>query len=103
MLAGSLDGGRIGPPLSPTADLDDAVSDRLPRRSNGILAGMEMVAVAYADWERAKSPPPAEVVKFAKRFRFKAFLLDTWGKDSKCLLDFLKPAAIIELVESPQS
>src|SRR5262245_1103061 len=29
--------------------------------------GMEMVAVAYADWERAKSIPPAELVKFAKR------------------------------------
>src|SRR5262245_50163270 len=47
--------------------------------------GMEMVAVAYADWERAKSVPPAEMVRFAKRFRFKAFLLDTWGKDSKTL------------------
>lgn len=64
--------------------------------------GMEMVAVAYADWERAKSVPPAEVVKFAKRFRFRAVLLDTWGKDAKTLLDFLKPAEIAELVESVQ-
>src|SRR5262245_47471430 len=62
--------------------------------------GMEMVAVAYADWERAKSVPPAEMVRFAKRFRFKAFLLDTWGKDSKTLFDFMKPADVIELVES---
>jgi len=62
--------------------------------------GMEMVAVAYADWERAKSVPPAELVRFAKRFRFKAFLLDTWGKDSKSLLDFLSPAEVAELVES---
>ena len=29
----------------------------------------------------------SEVAKFAKRFRFKAFLLDTWGKDGKTLLD----------------
>ena len=63
-------------------------------------AGMEMVAVAYADWERAKSVPPAEIVKFAKRFRFKAFLLDTWNKDGKTLLDFLNPAEIAELLES---
>lgn len=63
-------------------------------------AGMEMVAVAYADWERAKSVPPAEIVKFAKRFRFKAFLLDTWNKDGKTLLDFLKPTEIAELLES---
>jgi uncharacterized protein (UPF0264 family) len=64
--------------------------------------GMEMVAVAYADWERAKSVPPAEVVKFAKRFRFRAFLLDTWGKDGKTLLDFMKPAEVAELVASVQ-
>ncbi len=63
-------------------------------------AGIEMVAVAYADWERAKSIPPAELVRFAKRFRFKAFLLDTWGKDGKTLPDFMKPAEVTELVES---
>ena len=62
--------------------------------------GMEMVAVAYADWERAKSVPPGEMVRFAKRFRFKAFLLDTWGKDGKSLLDFASPGEIGELVES---
>jgi uncharacterized protein (UPF0264 family) len=61
--------------------------------------GMEMVAVAYADWERAKSVPPAEVAKFAKRFRFKAFLLDTWGKDGKILLDFMTAAEVAELAE----
>ncbi len=64
--------------------------------------GMEMVAVAYADWERAKSVPPAEMAKFAKRFRFKAFLLDTWGKDGKTLLDFMSPAEVQEMVESLQ-
>jgi (5-formylfuran-3-yl)methyl phosphate synthase len=63
-------------------------------------SGMEMVAVAYADWERAKSVPPAELVKFAKRYRFKAFLLDTWNKDGKTLLDFAKPAEIAELIDS---
>jgi uncharacterized protein (UPF0264 family) len=65
-------------------------------------AGMEMVAVAYADWEKAKSVPPAELVRFAKRFRFRAFLLDTYTKDGKSLLDFIKPAEIAELVESVQ-
>jgi uncharacterized protein (UPF0264 family) len=62
--------------------------------------GMEMVAVAYADWERAKSVPPAELAKFAKRFRFKAFLLDTWGKDGKTLLDFIPAPEVAELTES---
>jgi uncharacterized protein (UPF0264 family) len=64
--------------------------------------GVEMVAVAYADWERAKSVPPAEMVRFAKRFRFKAFLLDTWGKDGKTLLDFAAAAEVGDLVESLQ-
>ncbi|MCS6865877.1 MAG: (5-formylfuran-3-yl)methyl phosphate synthase [Gemmataceae bacterium] len=59
----------------------------------------EMVLVAYADWERAKSIPPAEVAKFARRFRFKAFLLDTFGKDGRTLLDFLKPADLAEIVD----
>jgi uncharacterized protein (UPF0264 family) len=63
-------------------------------------AGIEMVAVAYADWEKAKSVPPEELMKFAKRYRFKAFLLDTWNKDGKTLLDIMKPAAITELIES---
>jgi uncharacterized protein (UPF0264 family) len=62
--------------------------------------GVEMVAVAYADWERAKSVPPGELVKFAKRFRFRAFLLDTFGKDGKTLLDFVKPPVVGDLVES---
>lgn len=61
--------------------------------------GTEMVAVAYADWERAKSVPPTEVAKFAKRFRFKAFLLDTWGKDGKTLLDFMTAKEIAALVD----
>jgi uncharacterized protein (UPF0264 family) len=61
--------------------------------------GMEMVAVAYADWEKAKSISPAELAKFAKRFRFKAFLLDTWNKDGKTLLDYMTADEIAELVE----
>ena len=52
-----------------------------------VPAGVEVVAVAYADWEKAHSVPPAEVAKFAKRFRYRAFLLDTFAKDGKTLLD----------------
>jgi uncharacterized protein (UPF0264 family) len=65
-----------------------------------VPARTEVVCVAYADWQRAKSVPPAEVAKFAKRFRFRAFLLDTWGKDGKGLLDFLSADEVAELVTS---
>lgn len=73
--------------------------DLLETRRN-IPLGREVVAVAYADWERADSLPPLELVRFAKRFRYRAFLLDTYHKDGKTLLDFMKPAEIQELVES---
>src|SRR5262249_43397026 len=48
--------------------------------------GIEMVAVAYADWERAKSVPPAEGGEVARRFRVRAPLLDTWGKGAQARL-----------------
>ena len=67
-----------------------------------IPAPVEVVAVAYADWEKANSVPPAEVAKFAKRFRYKAFLLDTLQKDGRTLLDFLTVAELKSLVESLQ-
>jgi hypothetical protein len=63
-----------------------------------VPAGVEVVAVAYADWEKANSVPPAEVAKFAKRFRFRAFLLDTFAKDGKTLLDHMTAAEVAELV-----
>jgi uncharacterized protein (UPF0264 family) len=63
-----------------------------------VPARIDVAAVAYADWQRAKSVPPAEVAKFAKRYRYRAFLLDTWGKDGKTLLNFLKPDEVAELV-----
>lgn len=65
-----------------------------------VPARTEVVAVAYADWEKANSIPPAEVAKFAKRFRYRAFLLDTFAKDGKTLLDHLPLAELTELVKS---
>ena len=58
----------------------------------------EVVLVCYADWEQAKSPPPAEVVKFAKRFRYTTVLFDTFAKAGKTLLDALPLAELSELV-----
>lgn len=55
-----------------------------------IPARTEVVAVAYADTKRAKSISPAEVAKFARRYRYKAFLLDTFIKDGKSVLDIMK-------------
>ncbi len=65
-----------------------------------IRAGPEVVLVAYADSEKAKAPPPAEVVKFARRFRYKAVLFDTFQKDGSTLLDSLPLPELTELVTS---
>lgn len=63
-----------------------------------IPARTEVVLVAYADSKRAKSIPAADLAKFAKRYRYKAFLLDTFTKDGKTLLDFLDVDEITEIV-----
>jgi (5-formylfuran-3-yl)methyl phosphate synthase len=65
-----------------------------------VPARIQVVAVAYADHVKAKSIPPAEVAKFAKRYRYAAFLLDTYTKDGKTLLDHLSVADLTEIVQS---
>lgn len=63
----------------------------------------DMVLTAYADYERARAIPPEEVARFARRYRFAAFLLDTHTKDGRSLLDFLSPAQIAGLIQPLQS
>jgi len=65
-----------------------------------VPATTEVVLVAYADWEAAKSPPPAELVKLARRVRYKAFLFDTFDKKGKTLLDHLTIPELTEFVQS---
>jgi uncharacterized protein (UPF0264 family) len=63
------------------------------------LPGCRFVAVAYADWERAKAPPPTEVAGFAQRQNAGALLLDTWGKDGTTLLDWLALGEVDKLCQ----
>jgi uncharacterized protein (UPF0264 family) len=58
-----------------------------------------MVAVAYADWQRARAPRPEEVCAFASWQPTGAFLLDTWGKDGSTLLDWMSPAEVTGLCQ----
>jgi uncharacterized protein (UPF0264 family) len=55
-----------------------------------------VVAVAYADWQRAQAPSPADVFAWSLDLGIDTFLLDTWGKDGTTLLDWLNPAAVRE-------
>src|SRR5262249_54240116 len=78
--------------------LDCPWPSRLEVAARQLLAHCQPVAVAYADWERARSPSPAEVCAFACDHRWGAFLLDTCEKDGTTLLDHLAPTKIEELV-----
>jgi uncharacterized protein (UPF0264 family) len=52
------------------------------------LPGPRWVAVAYADWRKAQSPEPEEVVEVALEMSECAGLLvDTWDKSQRCPLD----------------
>jgi len=53
------------------------------------IPGCQVVAVAYADWQRAGAPPPDAVCMLAARLPAGAFLVDTWQKDGSTLLDWL--------------
>ncbi len=65
------------------------------RRLTDQLPNCRAVAVAYADWQRARAPTPEEVCAFAIDNAAGAFLIDTWQKDGSTLLDWL-PLAEIE-------
>ncbi len=68
--------------------LADAMRRATPRRA---------VAVAYADWRRARAPRPEEVCSFGIENACGAFLIDTWRKDGSTLLDWLSLEAIAPL------
>jgi uncharacterized protein (UPF0264 family) len=55
-----------------------------------------IVAVAYADWRQARAPAPEEVCAWACEQKRGAFLLDTWGKDGRTLLDWASVAEVSE-------
>jgi len=54
----------------------------------------QLVTVAYADWQRADAPTPDDLCRLACAGHWGPFLIDTWGKDGRTLLDFLPLAAL---------
>ncbi len=57
----------------------------------------KLVAVAYADSDRAEAPAVAEVHDFAVTCGFDVLLIDTWRKDGTTLLDWLDVATLNDL------
>ena len=62
-----------------------------------------VVAVAYADYERARAPSPSAVVRAAARAGADGVLLDTFTKDRGDLFAFFSPEALQRWVEEARS
>jgi uncharacterized protein (UPF0264 family) len=71
--------------------------DQLAQAATLLPAGCRPVAVAYADWQRAAAPPPADVCAATCSRSWGALLIDTWGKDGSTLLDWLSLEAIRDI------
>jgi (5-formylfuran-3-yl)methyl phosphate synthase len=56
------------------------------------------VAVAYADWQRARAPAPRDVARWAGELGCSALLWDTHGKDGTWLLDHVTDAALNDVL-----
>jgi len=63
-----------------------------------MAASHRIVAVAYADSERAGTLPPALIPSLAEAAGAAAVLLDTHGKDGRGLLEWLPSGALVEWV-----
>lgn len=61
------------------------------------------VAVAYADWQLCDAPPADEVAAIAIRDRFDAFLIDTFEKNGRTLLDNMDLPVIARLTRQCQT
>jgi uncharacterized protein (UPF0264 family) len=57
--------------------------------TSGMAASPRIVAVAYADSERARTVPPALIPPLAEAADAAGVLLDTYGKDGRGLLEWL--------------
>jgi uncharacterized protein (UPF0264 family) len=77
---------------------EDLVAAR--RRVTAMAPGCAVVAVAYADWERAAAPPVEVVVAFAREQLGSVLLLDTFEKNTgRTLLDSLSVAAVGQICD----
>ena len=59
----------------------------------------DLVAVAYADWERASSPEPESLLEYAIERGFSHFLVDTWDKEAGGLCAYVDWSEITALSE----
>ncbi|NCX98699.1 MAG: hypothetical protein EBX35_09030 [Planctomycetia bacterium] len=64
------------------------------RLRDGLPAGIQAVAVAYADWRRAAAPPPEALLAEAIEMGAAALLVDTFDKQGPGLFTTIPRAAV---------
>ena len=83
------------PPAAVKVGLAGAAGTDWQRRLLAVFeslpAGSDRVAVAYADWQRAGAPSPAEVIAAADGLGCSVLLLDTFDKAAGGLFDCCPP------------
>ncbi|MEX2169965.1 MAG: (5-formylfuran-3-yl)methyl phosphate synthase [Pirellulales bacterium] len=75
----------------------------LEQAQNHLLAGAQIVPVAYADWLAAESPTPREVLQFATDHACPILLIDTFQKERGGLFEFWNWDSIAELIDAAHS
>jgi len=64
------------------------------RFAAAVPAGVEAIAVAYADWRGAAAPEPAWIVAAAAEEGCRTLLIDTFDKSTAGILDGINAAAL---------
>jgi (5-formylfuran-3-yl)methyl phosphate synthase len=67
------------------------------------LRGASLVAVAYADWERAGAPSPTAILGAASRAGISGLLMDTFSKESGNLFSWISPQELTQWAEAARS
>ncbi|HZN96354.1 MAG TPA: (5-formylfuran-3-yl)methyl phosphate synthase, partial [Gemmatimonadales bacterium] len=62
-----------------------------------------VIAVAYADWDCAKSPSPDALAAVASRAGAAGLLIDTYRKDGRTLLDLMVPRGLAVLIQKARA
>jgi len=65
--------------------------------------GKTLVAVAYADWHQAQSPPPKEVIAYTQANQCRFFLIDTFDKQNGTVFDHLSTLELQEILALAKS
>jgi uncharacterized protein (UPF0264 family) len=89
---------RVPPPMAvkagPAGLTAVAWRDSFARLRDGLPSGMEAVAVAYADWQRAGAAAPEAIIDAAAPAGAVTVLVDTFDKQGPGLLETVRPESL---------